>query len=132
VRKWCLNKQKIKYQNHKKWFEKKINDKNIIMYIVENEKKEKIGQVRLEKSKEKSFNINLNLNPSFFGKGYGNIIIKKVTKLLIRDNLEVREIIAEILDKNVVSQKAFEKAGYFFSHKILKNKQTLSIFKFEI
>lgn len=128
---WCLNKKKIKLEDHKKWFEKKIKDRNVTIYIVENEKKEKIGQVRLEKTKKRQAYININLNPHFLKKGFGSKIIGKATEFFVKNNPEIKEVLAEILDNNILSKKAFQKAGYIFSHKITKNKQLLTVFKFK-
>ncbi len=131
VRKWCLNSQKVKLGDHEKWFENKIRDKRVRIYIAENQKGEKIGQVRLEKNKKRSTYININLNPQFFRKGYGSKIIKEATGLFLKENSKIKEMLAEIFDQNIISQKAFRKAGYVFSDNFFKYKQKIVVFKFK-
>jgi len=130
VRKVCYETEPILYKEHQKWFSDKIIDANVDFFIVENENKQKIGQVRFEKKSKNTVYINVNLNPNFFGKGLGSKIIKNTTGYFINKYSGVGNIIAEILDSNIVSQKAFKKAGYkFHKHTSLKGRET-SVFKF--
>jgi len=107
VREWSYNTYEIEYEKHKEWFRDKIISKGTRIYVAENRKGEKIGQIRFELEKGNRALVNVNLNPEFFGKGFGSEIIKRGSEPLIRENKEVREIVAEILDGNIVSKKAF-------------------------
>ena len=130
VRKVCYETEPLRYNEHQRWFSDKINNTSTDFFIVENENKQKIGQVRFEKNSKNAACINVNLNPIFFGKGLGSKIIKNATEYFMNKYSKIKVITAEILDSNIVSQKAFKKAGYkFHKHTILKNKKT-SIFKF--
>jgi RimJ/RimL family protein N-acetyltransferase len=112
VRKWAFNSSEIKYADHKKWFNKKFKDPTVKIYIAENEKKEKLGQVRFEISEGIKAHININLNPDFFKKGLGNLIIKAATALFFKECAGIEEVIAEVIDRNTASIKAFQTAGY--------------------
>jgi RimJ/RimL family protein N-acetyltransferase len=131
VRKWCFDKKIVPFQEHEKWFIKKIQDKNIKMYIAENKNKEKLGQVRFEMDNNKSCIININLNPKFFSKGFGNKIIKTATEVFVKEKSKVKEVMAEIIHGNIASKKAFQKAGYIFSHNTLRGDKQIAIFKFK-
>lgn len=115
VREMTFNSKEIDYTTHIKWFSQKIKDENVRIYIADSEEGEKLGQVRFEVDKECRSLISINLNPDFFGKGLGNKIIKKATDFFLEEKTDVKEIIAEIIEENTVSKKAFEKAGYLIA-----------------
>ena len=130
VRKWSFCAEEIRYEKHKEWFEKKIRDKRVRMYIAENRKEEKMGQVRFEANHKKSALVNINLNPRFFGKGLGNKILRMATGIFMREETSMEEVIGKVIGENIASKKAFRKAGYVFAlNNIEKGKQTI-IFKF--
>lgn len=128
IRKWCFHSKEIGFEDHKKWFEKKMEDEKVKIYISEDKDGEKIGQARFELDKDTAF-ISVNLNPRFSGKGLGNRLIRIATELFVRKNPEVKEVIAEIKDENISSKRAFEKAGYVFSHSAFREgKKKIAIF----
>lgn len=112
VRKWSFSQEEIPYDAHKKWFLNRINDQQTELYIAESEKREKIGQARFDKDKGDTHKISVNLNPEFLGKGYGSLLIREATLVYLFTHAPVSEVWAEIMDNNIVSQKAFAKAGY--------------------
>ncbi len=128
VRKACFELKEIDYKKHESWFAKKISNENARFYIAENENNEKIGQVRFEINPGPKAYINVNLNPVFLGKGIGSNVIKTASRELFNEEKEVKEIIAEIMDNNIASQKAFEKAGYVFKADAEKNNKKIKIF----
>jgi RimJ/RimL family protein N-acetyltransferase len=130
VRKWCFNSENIIYSFHKEWFENKLNDENTLIYIAENNKKDKLGQVRIETNQKRKSYININLNPRFFNKGMGSKLIHGTTNIFFKTHPYMKEVIAEIIPQNIISQRAFQKAGYLYSgEKNIKEKKVL-IFKF--
>jgi len=129
VRKWHFNADKIEYKIHAKWFEKKIGSDNARIYIAENRKKEKLGQIRIDIGENKSAYVTIDLNPEFFGMGLGSRIIKIGTEIFVGKNSGIRAMLAEIYDENVASRKAFEKAGYALSHSILKKDRRIVVYK---
>jgi len=125
VRKACFDIKPILYKKHQKWFSDKIIDTNVDFFIVENENKQKIGQVRFEKKGKDSACININLNPDYLGMGLGSKIIKHATEYFMNKYSKIKGITAEIIDGNMASQKAFKKAGYKFDKRaIVKDKKT--------
>ena len=131
ARKWSFNSSEISYEEHKEWFEKKIKDENVKLYVAENENKDKLGHVRFDivKEENKSY-ININLNPSFLGKGLGNKLIRIATEYFLAEVLNIKEVIAEIVESNIASKKAFEKAGYIMVNSGQKQGQKTVIFSY--
>ena len=126
----CLNSQKVSYKDHRMWFKKKMRDKNAKMYIVENQAREKIGQIRFEKKKNGSTIVNVNLNPCFFRQGLGSKLIAQASRFFVKNNRSIKQLNAEVISGNTISERAFKKAGYLFSHKTKRNKKTVLVLKF--
>ncbi len=131
VRKWSFSPDRIEYDSHKEWFDKKIQSKQSRIYIAVNKEIGKVGQVRFESNADRQAYINVNLNPAFFGKGFGNRIIKLATEAFMKEKPKIKEIIAEVVSENIVSKKAFQKAGYVFSHNLSKADRQTTVFKFK-
>ena len=131
VRKWHFNAKIIEYKIHVKWFEGKIGSDNACIYIAENQKKEKTGQIRMEVGADRIAYVTIDLNPEFFGRGLGSKIIKMGTEVFMGENPRIRGMAAEICSENIASQKAFEKAGYAFSHNDLKKDRRIVVYRFK-
>ena len=131
VRKNSFAKEKIDRQKHEKWFLKRVKDKNTSIYIAETESLGKIGHIRFDILKAKSARVNVNLNPLFFGMGLGNKIIMKGTNLFLKENPNIKLVTAEILDENIASKKAFQKAKYVFLCESSKNNKNSILYKIE-
>jgi len=128
VRKWSFNPETIPYSRHQEWFKCKLQDKKGKIYICTNNAGDKIGQIRFETRRNAAY-LNINLNPEYIGKRFGSRIIGQGTSLLFKEYSGVAEVIAEVLEENIASRKAFEKNGYTFSHNIVKAKKRVGIFK---
>jgi RimJ/RimL family protein N-acetyltransferase len=111
ARRWSFNKDKIPYAMHKAWFNRKIKDKHSYIYIAQNCRGKKVGQIRFELNNKSAY-VNVNLNPDFFGKGLGSKIIREGTQLFLKEHPSVKIILAEVINSNIASKKAFQKAGY--------------------
>jgi len=131
VRKWTLNTQKINFSHHCRWFAQKLQDKNTQIYIAEIATLGKIGQVRFDMHGNNCALINVNLNPLFFGRNLGNKIIRKGTSFLLAARPEISCIVAEVLNNNSASQRAFRKAGYVFSREAVKEGTRIKVFTFK-
>jgi spore coat polysaccharide biosynthesis predicted glycosyltransferase SpsG/RimJ/RimL family protein N-acetyltransferase len=130
VRRWCFAAGYIDYKTHEAWFKQKIKNGKTRIYISTNAKKEKIGQVRFDIVNSATASVNVNLNPDFFGRGLGNRIIKEATDIFLRENPKVKKIIAEVIKDNIASRNAFEKAGYGYWRKVIRDNRQIAVFKF--
>lgn len=98
----------IKFEEHKEWFEEKVNNSNCCFLIFSNNNK-KIGLVRFD-LKGRYWVVSINIAPSERGQGYSVRMLKKAGKYLReRDN---RPVHAYIKEQNTPSIKAFESVGY--------------------
>ena len=115
-----FNKKNIKYNDHLKWYKKKIKKKNTIFLVALINNSEKIGTIRYET--EKIFtNISINISKKFRNLGYGSKIIKNSEKFLKKKLI----IISRIKNNNKASIKIFTKNNY----KVIKNNNDLMLMK---
>ena len=109
VRKSSFKPGKIELVDHKKWFLQKLQDKNALILIAENNK-HFIGVVRFDMKKENV--IGISISPDFRGQGLGSRLIAKGLKYLEKTKPEIKKITAYIKVDNIASIKTFEKSGF--------------------
>lgn len=112
VRKMSFDSNVFSWDSHIEWFKRKKD--SIYIFLHENKK---IGSVRFDEMPN-VVKINVMVNPEYFGKKYGNKIIKLGTETYMREHGNGKPIVAEIKGDNIASLKAFEKAGYICGEKI--------------
>lgn len=105
VRRMSINKDKIEWENHVKWFNRRINEV-LPFYIIESESGEFIGQVRFEEYNAEIF-ISISLVKIFRSQGLGQKIIEYCAK-----KSGFSKINAYIYDNNIASIKAFQHANF--------------------
>lgn len=130
IRKRCFDNSEIDYEEHRKWFGRKMISEDTKIYIAENENKEKIGQARFETNDGTGACININMNPDFLGQGLGSMVIKMATDSFLEKHKRVSKVTAEVIDTNIASQKAFDKAGYKLYSAIDKRNRKVKIFAY--
>lgn len=105
VRKNSFNQDLIKYEDHKSWFFKKIENKNSDIYILE-DSDYPVGQIRIEVENDIA-TINYSVSSEHRGKGYGYTML-----MLIKEYYKNYKIRGKVKPENRASIKAFEKAKY--------------------
>ncbi|MFT3909285.1 MAG: GNAT family N-acetyltransferase [Ferruginibacter sp.] len=114
VRKQSFQTAAIKLEDHQQWFLKKIADKNCIMLVFENDAKDPVGQVRIEKQVHASgFVIGISVDENSRNKGFASKMISDASDHFF-SIFPSEKIYAYIKKDNPGSIKAFEKAGYSF------------------
>ncbi len=110
VRENSFNSDPIKYEDHKKWFNKMINDRDIIQYILMSEEKP-VGQVRLTIHGEEA-EIGYSIATEFRGRGFAKKMLDMMKDALKKDRSDIKRIIAKVKPDNGASRKVFESLGY--------------------
>ena len=108
VRKKSFNSEKITYEEHKKWFDTKLNDENCRMYILEIDGI-KIGQIRVDIENEVA-KLSYSIGKEHRGKGNGVIMLTLLEDKLIDEKVSI--IRGLVKHENIASKKCFEKCGY--------------------
>jgi RimJ/RimL family protein N-acetyltransferase len=114
VREQSYNSNKINLENHRKWFVSKLNDDNCNFFLFENDEKEAVGQVRIQKENLSEAIIGISIDQRYRGKGYSKKMLQMAIDLFcdINPNFLVN---AYIKEGNLSSKYAFENAGFEFS-----------------
>ena len=125
VRKISLKVNKISILEHKKWFDKRLNNhrcKILIFYTKQNY----IGQVRLDKMKKRNL-ITYSVDKKYRGKGYGKEILKR-TLNLIKRQINSGEVFAKVVKNNIASIKIFEALSFecYYRNKFYYYKKKLN------
>ncbi|MBI2722904.1 MAG: GNAT family N-acetyltransferase [Bacteroidetes bacterium] len=112
VRKFSFQQNPISYDNHVDWFKSKINDPSFKFYLFENKKKQKIGQVRINKNSDETI-VGISIASEYRGLGYGAkmLVLACTTYFALHPT---NQITAYIKADNIASINIFKKAG--FSH----------------
>lgn len=51
--------KKINFIDHEEWFAERLKDKNTFIWIIENQKKESLGQIRFQKSNDNYYDVDI-------------------------------------------------------------------------
>ena len=109
VRKWSLNKSKIDYENHKKWFKNILDKKNCFFWKFINQSK-CYGVIRFEK-KHKYYNLSYLISEGRRGHNLGSKMIIAALKKIVKKKSKIR-IQAKSYIKNISSNKTLIKSGF--------------------
>lgn len=132
TRKYAFNKDEISFESHKKWFSEKVSSANCLYTILEHNK-QNIGSIRFDIQDQIAV-ISYLVDPLFYGKGFGTILLKLGLKILA-DNYsekEIKEIHGHVFKENIASIKAFQRFGFkqeinndslLFTKQFTKNEQ---------
>ena len=113
----------VTLDEHARWFENSLENKNRIMYVLEriNSGTEFLGQVRFDEVSasafDNTFELDYSIAPSQRGKGLGNKMLLLGLKMLA-ENFQNPHVIAKVKLDNFASAKALLKAGFLWQNKI--------------
>lgn len=111
VRMYAHNKEKIKWETHKKWFYNKLADNECEYYILMDKGKD-IGSIRFDINENGFAVISYLIDPLFQSKGYGKIILEMGIERLKHRKEKVKKLVGFVLQENIASIKIFEKLGF--------------------
>lgn len=113
----------IPFEDHKKWFFSKINNPLCYQFIGYNGNYKPIGQIRFDEVSNREYEIDVSVDRSYRGKGYGSELIKQAICEL-ENRTEVDIIHSYVKLSNLPSKYVFLKAGFTCEKdEIIKNKK---------
>ena len=102
----------ITWESHKKWFEQKIQSKDVEIFILFNVLKEPVGQIRLDIDREKNEAvISISIDSYHRQRGYASKGLKKVSEHVLQQE-KLSKVVAYIKKDNMSSYKSFKKSGF--------------------
>lgn len=113
VRANSFNSEPIVYENHVKWFNKVINDSNILFFLVF-EGDDFVGQIRFVRTCEESNEcvISLSITPEYRGKHIGRDFMDLGIIEMEKNWKKIEIVKAEVKCENEASNKLFMKDGF--------------------
>ena len=127
VRSNSFNSDIIDYNDHVRWYEKQINDKNNLFYIIK-KNNASIGQVRIKM--EDGFSvIAISISDKYRGQGFASKSLVLATKEYFKSNDS--PIHAYIKKTNSRSVRTFENAGFYLSKDDIVNNTESYIYKID-
>ena len=134
VRVSSFNQNKIEYVDHCKWFQKVLEDKNILFFLIFADESEKdfIGQIRFKRASEIDTEaiISFSIVGAFRGKQIASQFIELGLDELKKIWYSVSSIVGEVKSENIASNKLFLKKG--FELVSIVNTYKLNIAKLEV
>jgi RimJ/RimL family protein N-acetyltransferase len=112
IRMFAFNKEKIEWENHKKWYNSKIYDPNCEYYILNNKGVSK-GSIRFDIDSNGLALISYLIDPAYQGKGYGKDILDYGVERLKVRRADVKKVIGFVQSENGASIRIFEKLGFY-------------------
>lgn len=108
VRLQSYNQGEISYDEHCRWFEKALHDKDCAMYIMMSGGVP-VGQIRINNIIGTGGKISYSIAAAYRGQGYGNQILKLVEKEM---EGRIKLLFGQVKASNVPSNRAFLANGY--------------------
>ncbi len=101
----------IAWEEHVDWFRSKMRESGCLLLLALDAEDTPVGQVRFDSINESETEIDISIDRSRRGRGYGSLLIDKAVERVLRTT-QVRVIHAFIKPENVQSVRAFERAGF--------------------
>jgi RimJ/RimL family protein N-acetyltransferase/ubiquinone/menaquinone biosynthesis C-methylase UbiE len=101
----------VTWEEHTAWFSRIFNDKNCIVYIVEQDNKP-IGQIRFDLDGKNQAVVSIYLLPEYCGRGLGTSTLRSACGKLQERHPGLHAVQAKIRADNPRSMRSFEKAGF--------------------
>jgi len=111
VRESSFSSEYVLWEEHKKWFQKKLRNKNSIILIIQTLTKKEIGQVRFDIDRNRFAKIDISICKEKRGKGCGSQGLKMACDYIFK-NSSIKGVIAYIKKNNLISLNAFLKSGF--------------------
>ena len=116
IYKYFIDSQPISWEKHIQWIMPIIlGESNIELFIIKN-LQTPIGQIRFDYQNKKDAEISISICDKFQRKGFAKKALRLAIKKL-KNQKEIRKLIAEINKKNLSSIKLFENSGFKLKNK---------------
>jgi len=109
----------IEFNEHSRWYGKKLNDTNFIQYIAIDQDEKAVGQVRFD-IKNGEAEVDVSVAPKYRGRGYGTCIIKKGVNNVLK-SIKITTFHAKIKSYNQASIKSFQQANFAIHGSLIIN-----------
>lgn len=119
VRDCSFNTKPIEYEQHCKWFEKTVIDKNTLFFLIFDDGNF-VGQIRFNRESEHSTEcvISLSITKEYRGKHIAGKFLELGIDELKKNWYNIRSVVAEVKDENTASNALFLREGFELVSKV--------------
>ncbi|HDO26306.1 MAG TPA: UDP-2,4-diacetamido-2,4,6-trideoxy-beta-L-altropyranose hydrolase, partial [Nitrospirae bacterium] len=110
TRKHCFDESELEFKDHEKWFSETLTSPDTALLIGEINNSA-AGVLRYD-LKENKATVSIYLAPTLKNKGIGTEMLIQGNSWIMKNHIEIVQIIAEIKEDNINSIKAFTRAGF--------------------
>ena len=110
TRRYAFNSAPIDFTTHQRWFAQSLNNPQRILLIGE-DNRQAVGVLRYDLLNDQAV-VSIYLVPQQRGRGYATELLKRGNVWLREKRLGIKQVTAEVLEKNQVSAHIFKKAGF--------------------
>ena len=125
VRAVSIHQEKIKWDEHTKWFEKVRNDANVAFCVAETAAGDFVGQIRFVNENE-NWIVSISLVKKYRGRSLGKIFLRQAMM-----QFPLRRFTAYVMPENTSSQRMFLVLGYKQTGQKIINGRTYFIFEYD-
>lgn len=120
------NSSLILWEDHSKWFDNILQDKNVSIFIGE-ANNNLVGVIRFTKNFElvSEYKVSIIISKEFRNEGYGNFLLKKGIKKIWEEDILCQSIVADIKKINSSSIKLFTKNNF----KLINKSEFINTYK---
>lgn len=111
VRKAAFSTDPIPWETHLQWFERKLNDPDCHIYIAVDERDTPVGQIRFDRWQQAEAVIDVSIDHSKRGSGYGSLLVETGMHQLFAD-ASFLAVHGFVKIDNFASIQTFERAGF--------------------
>lgn len=122
VRKNSFNTNPIRYEDHCKWYNTKMQSPNTAIFVLMCGDIP-VGQCRIDVDGEEGV-ISYLVDKNYRNLGYGKILLNMVSEKIMNEYPEISMLVAEVKEDNISSRKVFLSLGYI--ENIDKKKKVLT------
>ncbi len=111
VRASAFSEGPIPFEDHERWFSRKLRDPNTVIFIAETRAGAPVGQVRFDVDAQGDAEIDFSVAREWRGRGYGREILEMGAARLFATGRAAR-VHGAVKESNLASQRSFEAAGF--------------------
>lgn len=110
VRRWSFSSQRIAWRDHQKWFADKLKDPNCFHFVATDRFGNAVGQIRFDFT-DFIAEVHITIDRDMRGCGIGSRLLRVAVGEL-KDLAPIKYVCGHVLPDNIVSIRAFKKAGF--------------------
>ncbi len=110
VRAVSFHSDPIPWEDHVRWFDRKLGDENCLLYIASDDQEHSIGQVRFDLDADKA-TLSISMDRAFRGRGLGLQVLRAACREFFSQRPRAA-IHAWVRPENDASLRIFRKAGF--------------------